>query len=44
MTVVATDGPGRERVKVGRADGATRIWVCEASVGALVGADQRDGL
>lgn len=28
MTIVRADEPGREMVKVGKADGATRIWVC----------------
>jgi Cupin domain len=28
MTLIRVDDPGREMVKVGRADGATRIWVC----------------
>ncbi len=28
MTLIRVDEPGREMVKVGRADGATRIWVC----------------
>jgi Cupin domain len=28
LTLIRSDEPGREMVKVGRADGATRIWVC----------------
>jgi len=30
MTLIRADEPGREFQKVGKADGATRIWVCES--------------
>src|SRR3954451_19615323 len=30
MTLIRADEPGRELVKVGKSDGATRIWVCES--------------
>src|SRR4051794_3164164 len=33
MTLIRADAPGRELVKVGKEDGATRIWVCEADTG-----------
>jgi quercetin dioxygenase-like cupin family protein len=28
MTLIRGDEPGREFVKVGKADGATRVWIC----------------
>lgn len=28
MTVIRADAPGHEMVKVGKADGASRIWIC----------------
>jgi mannose-6-phosphate isomerase-like protein (cupin superfamily) len=34
MTLIRADAPGHEMVKVGRADGATRIWIC-ATDGAM---------
>lgn len=30
MTLIRADEPGREFQKVGKADGATRIWVCDS--------------
>jgi hypothetical protein len=33
VTLIRADAPGRELVKVGKSDGATRIWVCEADTG-----------
>ncbi len=30
MTLIRANEPGREFLKVGKADGATRIWVCES--------------
>jgi quercetin dioxygenase-like cupin family protein len=45
MTVVRADEPGREMVKVGRRDGASRIWICEGSMpkGQAVGLHRHGG-
>jgi uncharacterized cupin superfamily protein len=43
MTVIRSDAPGREFVKVGKDDGATRIWVCEADT-AIVPKGEGAGL
>lgn len=32
MTLIRSDEPGREFQKVGKADGATRIWICSGQM------------
>jgi quercetin dioxygenase-like cupin family protein len=32
MTLIAVDEPGRGMVKVGKGDGATRIWICDSAM------------
>jgi mannose-6-phosphate isomerase-like protein (cupin superfamily) len=46
MTLIRSDAPGREMVKVGRADGATRIWIAGGDVmpkGQTVGLHRHGG-
>jgi quercetin dioxygenase-like cupin family protein len=45
MTLVCEDEPGREMLKVGRSDGASRIWICDGSMpkGRAVGLHRHGG-
>ncbi len=45
MTVVRADEPGREMLKVGRRDGASRIWICDGAMpkGRAVGLHRHGG-
>jgi quercetin dioxygenase-like cupin family protein len=45
MTLVREDEPGHEMFKVGRRDGATRIWICDGSMpeGRAVGLHRHGG-
>jgi mannose-6-phosphate isomerase-like protein (cupin superfamily) len=46
MTLIRADEPGREMVKVGRGDGATRIWIAGGDVmpkGQTVGLHRHGG-
>jgi len=45
MTLIRADEPGREFVKVGRADGATRVWICSGEMpkGQTVGLHRHGG-
>jgi mannose-6-phosphate isomerase-like protein (cupin superfamily) len=46
MTLVRANEPGREMLKVGKADGATRIWICSGDglpKGSAVGLHRHQG-
>jgi quercetin dioxygenase-like cupin family protein len=45
MTLIRIDEPGREFVKVGKADGATRVWICSGEMpkGQTIGLHRHGG-